>query len=54
MAYQAAVAAHPLAALVGESASTPWDPELAATMRRHNLRIEEELTLDALLQDLSS
>jgi uncharacterized protein (TIGR02679 family) len=57
VAYQAAVVAHPLAApaaLVGESASTPWDPELAATMRHHNLRIEEELTLDALLQDLSS
>jgi uncharacterized protein (TIGR02679 family) len=52
-AYQAAVpAAHPLAGLVGEPAATPWDPELAAVMRHHNLRIEEELTLDALLQDL--
>jgi hypothetical protein len=38
--------------LVGESAATPWDPELAAAMRRRNLRIEEELTLDALLRDL--
>jgi uncharacterized protein (TIGR02679 family) len=57
-AYQAAVsAAHSPAALsrlVGESAVTPWDPELAAAMRHHNLRIEEELTLDALLQDLGS
>ena len=56
-AYQAAVAAHPLAAsagLAGEPASTPWDPELAAAMRRHNQRVEEELTLDALLQDLSA
>jgi uncharacterized protein (TIGR02679 family) len=56
-AYQAAVpTAHSLAApskLVGESAATPWDPELAAAMRHHNLRIEEELTLDALLQDLA-
>jgi len=55
-AYQAAVAAHPLAVpvgLVGEPAPTPWDPELADAMRHHNLRIEEELTLDALLQDLS-
>jgi uncharacterized protein (TIGR02679 family) len=55
-AYEAAVAAHQLAApagLAGEPASTPWDPELAAAMRRHNLRVEEELTLDALLQDLS-
>jgi uncharacterized protein (TIGR02679 family) len=52
-AYETAVsAAHSLAGLVGESAATPWDPELAAVMRHHNLRIEEELTLDALLQDL--
>jgi uncharacterized protein (TIGR02679 family) len=43
----------PLAGLTGEPAATPWDPELAAAMRRRNLRIEEELTLDALLQDLS-
>jgi uncharacterized protein (TIGR02679 family) len=57
VAYQAAVSAQSLAALaglVGEPAATPWDPELAAAMRHVNLRIEEELTLDALLQDLSS
>ena len=57
VAYQAAVsAAHPLAALgglVGESAATPWDPALATAMRHLNLRVEEELTLDDLLQDLS-
>ena len=57
VAYQAAVSAvHPLAALgalVGEPAATPWDLELATAMRHLNLRIEEELTLDALLQDLS-
>jgi uncharacterized protein (TIGR02679 family) len=60
-AYEAAVsAAHPLAplagltGLAGAPAATPWDPELAAAMRRRNLRIEEELTLDILLQDLSS
>jgi uncharacterized protein (TIGR02679 family) len=56
MAYLAAVAvAHPpepSAGLVGEPVATPWDPELAVAMRRHNVRIEEELTLDALLQDL--
>ena len=56
-AYEAAVsAAHPLtplAGLVGEPAATPWDPELAAAMRHRNVRIEEELMLDALLQDLS-
>jgi uncharacterized protein (TIGR02679 family) len=53
-AYEAAVsAAHPLTPLVGELAATPWDPALASAMRRHNVRVEEELTLDALLQDLS-
>jgi hypothetical protein len=55
-AYEATVlATHeltPLAALVGEPAATPWDPELASAMRHHNVRIEEELTLDALLKDL--
>ena len=61
-AYEAAVAARPSltpptpptpnTGLIGEPAATPWDPELAAAMLRHNLRIEEELTLDALLQDL--
>ena len=44
----------PLAELTGEPASTPWDPELASAMRHRNVRVEEELTLDALLQDLSS
>jgi len=54
--YEAAVsAAHPLtplAPLVGEPTATPWDPDLAAAMRHRNVRVEEELTLDALLQDL--
>ncbi|HEY2444066.1 MAG TPA: TIGR02679 family protein [Streptosporangiaceae bacterium] len=56
-AYEAAVSAvhplTPLAQLAGQPAATPWDPELAAAMRTSNVRIEEELTLDALLQDLS-
>jgi uncharacterized protein (TIGR02679 family) len=56
-AYEAAMSAvhplTPLAGLAGEPAATPWDPELAAAMRHRNVRIEEELTLDALLQDLS-
>jgi uncharacterized protein (TIGR02679 family) len=52
-AYEAAVsAAHPLTPLGGEPAATPWDPELASAMRHRNVRIEEELTLDLLLQDL--
>jgi uncharacterized protein (TIGR02679 family) len=55
-AYEAALSAAdpltPLAGLVGEPAATPWDPELAAVMRHRNVRIEEELTLDVLLQDL--
>jgi uncharacterized protein (TIGR02679 family) len=57
VAYEAAVSAArplaPLAGLVGDPAATPWEPELAAVMRHRNLRIEEELTLDVLLQDLS-
>jgi uncharacterized protein (TIGR02679 family) len=56
-AYEEAVsAAHPLttlAGLAGEPAATPWDPGLAAAMRHRNVRVEEELTLDALLRDLS-
>ena len=55
-AYEAAVSAAspsaPLTGLAGEPAATPWDPELAASMRHRNLRIEEELTLDLLLADL--
>ena len=57
-AYEAAVsAAHPLrplGMLAGEQAATPWDPGLASAMSDHNVRIEEELTLDTLLRDLSS
>jgi uncharacterized protein (TIGR02679 family) len=54
LAYEAAVsAACPLTPLPGEPTATPWDPELAAAMRCHGVRVEEELTLDALLQDLS-
>lgn len=53
-AYESAVqAAQALAPLVGEPAATPWDPPLAAAMRCRNLRVEEELTLDVLLQDLT-
>lgn len=43
----------PLTNLVGEAAETPWDPELALAMRRHNLRVEEELVIDTLLADLA-
>ena len=54
LAYETvASGAHPLAPLPGEPVATPWDPELATAMRRRGIRIEEELTLDALLQDLS-
>jgi uncharacterized protein (TIGR02679 family) len=57
VAYEAAAsAAYPLAppaGLVGEPAPTPWDPALSAAMLYHGIRIEEELVLDALLQDLS-
>jgi uncharacterized protein (TIGR02679 family) len=53
-AYEAAASATcPLTPLVGDPATTPWDPELASVMRQRNVRIEEELTLDILLRDLS-
>jgi hypothetical protein len=56
VAYEAALSAAdplaPLADLAGEPTATPWDPELAVVMRRRSLCIEEELTLDALIQDL--
>jgi len=53
-AYEAAASgARPLAPLLGEPVATPWDPELAALMQHRGIRIEEELSLDALLQDLS-
>jgi uncharacterized protein (TIGR02679 family) len=53
-AYEAAaLVAHSLTPLVGEVSATPWDQDLSSAMRRRNVRIEEELTLDLLLQDLS-
>jgi len=59
-AYEAAaatvLAAHDAARLprlAGDPVPTPWDPGLAAAMARHNVRIEEELSLDALLADLA-
>jgi uncharacterized protein (TIGR02679 family) len=42
-----------LTRLAGEPLATPWDPDLATAMARRDLRIEEELSLDALLTDLS-
>jgi uncharacterized protein (TIGR02679 family) len=39
--------------LTGEPVATPWDPGLAAAMARRDVRIEEELTLDGLLADLT-
>ena len=40
--------------LAGEPVATPWDPGLAAAMARHDIRVEEELSLDTLLADLGS
>jgi uncharacterized protein (TIGR02679 family) len=55
-AYEAAVAlagpARPLPRLAGDAALTPWDAGLADAMSRHGVRVEEELSLDALLADL--
>ena len=39
--------------LTGEPVATPWDPGLAAAMACHDVRIEEELSLDTLLADLA-
>ncbi|MHB1592572.1 MAG: TIGR02679 family protein [Streptosporangiaceae bacterium] len=50
----AASAAQTVAPLRGEPAPTPWDPDLALSMRRHGLRVEEELMIDVLLADLGS
>jgi uncharacterized protein (TIGR02679 family) len=53
-AYESAVAAtSATAALSGRPAATPWDPELAEAMRRHAVRVEEELVLPDLLADLA-
>jgi hypothetical protein len=50
------LAAHfaaPLPRLTGEPVATPWDPDLATAMARHDVRVEEELFLDILLSDLA-
>jgi hypothetical protein len=39
--------------LAGEPVTTPWDPSLADAMARRDVRIEEELSLDTLLADLT-
>jgi hypothetical protein len=52
-AMPAAHAAAPLPRLTGEPVSTPWDPDLATAMARHDVRVEEELFLDILLADLA-
>jgi uncharacterized protein (TIGR02679 family) len=46
-------AATRLPRLAGDPVATPWDPGLAAAMARHDVRIEEELSLDPLLADLT-
>ena len=39
--------------LTGEPVSTPWDPDLGTAMAHHDVRVEEELSLDILLADLA-
>jgi len=41
-----------LAELGGSAVDTPWDPLLSTAMTRHGVRVEEELVLDALVDDL--
>lgn len=50
-AYEAAAGNAPLA---GDPSRTPWDPGLASSMTRRGVRIEEELVLEYLLDDLAS
>ena len=38
---------------VGSPVDARWDPALAPAMRRAGVRLEEELFLDDLVQDLS-
>ena len=56
-AYEAALAmagpAGQLPRLTGEPVATPWDPGLVDAMSRRGVRVEEELSLDVLLADLS-
>jgi uncharacterized protein (TIGR02679 family) len=52
--YRAALAAHQATApLAGAPADSPWDPPLAETVLAAGRRIEEELVLDQLLDDLA-
>ncbi|MGN9918443.1 TIGR02679 family protein [Micromonospora palomenae] len=55
--YEAAIAearrrGTPLRELCGPNLDTPWDPALAAAMRRHALVVHEESVVAALLDDL--
>ncbi len=47
------LAVHAATRLAGEPVATPWDPGLAGAMACHDVRIEEELSLDTLLADLA-
>lgn len=51
--YEAAVRAWPGRPLAGSPVDARWDPALAPAMRRAGVRVEEELVLDDLVQDLS-
>ena len=46
-------ALYELPRLVGEPVTTPRDPSLADAVARRDVRIEEELSLDTLLADLT-
>ena len=46
-------AAARLPRLAGDPVATPWDPGLADAMARRDVRVEEEISLDALLADLA-
>lgn len=53
--YVAVVEGNPLSRrLVGRSAPSPWDPELARVMAAHGLAVEEEAVAEMLANDLVS
>ncbi|WP_329069557.1 TIGR02679 family protein [Amycolatopsis sp. NBC_01480] len=52
-AYRAAAAAHPGATLTGTPVAANWDRELTTTMIELGRKVEEELVLDQLVEDLT-
>ena len=52
--YRTVAAAHPGATLTGAPVDANWDPELTTTMIERGRKVEEELVLDQLVEDLAT